>query len=418
MATDSIVGGLFGITPEMYQQSKAEQALSEGAQLGQMSPDAFGRSMLYAGSAQLGRGIGGALGGVDPQLQLISARNALAQQFDTSTSAGLVGLANALRERNDVAGATQVAQAAMAAKQKEAELAVRGREHLSTEQKNALGLADASFERGTPEWNKKYSEELTRLTTAAKSGANIKEVGVAASSREPVYFDTSTDTQFIMKQDPTGKQIRVPYNGGVDKTTARTTVSVTNKGEEAFVKQLGELDAKRVENASTLRDSAIGELNSLSRMQNLNQNELVSGSFASNRVGALNLLDTLGMTGVKDKAALANSQQFDKVTGDLILDKIKKLGSNPSNADREFTKNIVPQLASSPVARQELINYLSKKANEVVDETTRLETYARKNKGLEEFTYKVPLVNSGQTPKSGLESMSTEQLQQMLKNAK
>jgi hypothetical protein len=314
-----------------------------------------------------------------------------------------------------VAGATQVAQSAMAAKQKEGELAAKMREHLSTEQKNAIGLADAEFTRNTPEWNKKYAEELTRLTTAAKSGTNIKEVGVAASSREPVYFDTATDTQFIMKQDATGKQTRIPYNGGVDKTTARTTVSVTNKGEEAFVKQLGELDAKRVESASTLRDSAIGELNSLSRMQNLNQNDLVSGAFASNRVGALNLLDTLGMTGVKDKAALANSQQFDKVTGDLILDKIKKLGSNPSNADREFTKNIVPQLASSPVARQELITYLSKKANEVVDETTRLETYARKNKGLEGFTYKVPLVSGNTQSKPAIQNLSTEQLQKMLK---
>lgn len=412
---DSIVGGLFGMTPQAYQAQQNQQALAQSAELGQLDPFALARTGLIYGGRQIGGAIAGALGGGDPQLQLISQRNALAQQFDTSTSNGLVGLANALREKNDIAGATQVAQAAMAAKQKEAELQVRGREHLSTEQKNALSLADSAFERGTPEWNKKYAEELTRLTTGAKSGANIKEVGVAASSREPVYFDAATDTQFIMKQDPTGKQVRVPYNGGVDKTTARTTVSVTNKGEEAFVKQLGELDAKRVETASTLRDSAIGELNSLSRMQNLNQNELVSGAFASNRVGALNLLDTLGMTGIKDKAALANSQQFDKVTGDLILDKIKKLGSNPSNADREFTKNIVPQLASSPVARQELITYLSKKANEVIDETTRLETYARKNRGLEGFTYKVPLVSSNTQSKPAIQNLSTEQLQKMLK---
>jgi len=414
MATDNIIGGLFG-TPEAYQLQQQDLARRQGMEFAQLDPYERVNAMAYTQGRQAGNAVGGILGVQDPQLKLISTRNALAQQFDTSTSTGLVGLANALRQNNDIVGATQVAQAAMAAKQKEGDLAAKMREHLSTEQKNAIGLADAEFTRNTPEWNKKYAEELTRLTTAAKSGTNIKEVGVAASSREPVYFDTATDTQFIMKQDATGKQTRIPYNGGVDKTTARTTVSVTNKGEEAFVKQLGELDAKRVENASTLRDSAIGELNSLSRMQNLNQNDLVSGAFASNRVGALNLLDTLGMTGVKDKAALANSQQFDKVTGDLILDKIKKLGSNPSNADREFTKNIVPQLASSPVARQELITYLSKKANEVVDETTRLETYARKNKGLEGFTYKVPLVSSNTQSKPAIQNLSTEQLQKMLK---
>jgi hypothetical protein len=52
---DSIFGGLFGVTPEMYQQQVAQQSLAQGEQLGQMSPDAFGRSMLYAGASQLGR---------------------------------------------------------------------------------------------------------------------------------------------------------------------------------------------------------------------------------------------------------------------------------------------------------------------------------------------------------------------------
>lgn len=108
MATD-IVGGLFGITPEMYQQSKSEQALAEGAKLGQMSPDAFGRSMLYAGGAQLGSGFGGALGAVDPQLQLISMRNALAKQFDLNSPEGLTQYANALQKSGDVQGAIQTA---------------------------------------------------------------------------------------------------------------------------------------------------------------------------------------------------------------------------------------------------------------------------------------------------------------------
>jgi hypothetical protein len=411
---DSIVGGLFGMTPEMYQQEQNQQALGQAAKLAQMSPLELAKTGIGYGANRLAGAIGGALGGQDPQLQLISQRNALAQQFDTSTTQGLAGLANALRERNDVAGATQVAQALMTARQKEGELAAKMREHLSPNQKDAAGIADSQYSRNDPKWMETYGTELSRLTTK-EFAPSIDKVGVAASTREPVYYDKKTDLQYIMKPDATGKMVRVPYSGGIDQTTSRTNVSVTNEGEKAFVKQLGELDAKRVETASTLRDSAIGELNSLSRMQNLNQNELVSGAFASNRVGALNLLDTLGMTGIKDKAALANSQQFDKVTGDLILDKIKKLGSNPSNADREFTKNIVPQLASSPVARQELITYLSKKANEVVDETTRLETYARKNKGLEGFTYKVPLVSSNTQSKPAIQNLSTEQLQKMLK---
>jgi hypothetical protein len=149
-------------------------------------------------------------------------------------------------------------------------------------------------------------------------------------------------------------------------------------------------------------------------MQELNQQQLMSGSFATGRVGALNLLNTLGMTSSTDTNKLANSEQYTKVSGDLLLDKIKKLGTNPSNTDREFIAKIVPQLENSPQARQELINYLVEKANSVVSETSRLDTYARKNKGLEGFVPKVPLV--GQIP--NLSSMSTEDLLKIAKGQK
>jgi len=121
MATD-IVGGLFGITPEMYQQQIAQQSLAQGEQLGQMSPDAFGRSMLYAGASQLGRGIGGALGGQDPQLQKISAIQALGKQFDITTPEGLMQAASAIKNQYpDVAlGLTQNAQELSLARSKAA----------------------------------------------------------------------------------------------------------------------------------------------------------------------------------------------------------------------------------------------------------------------------------------------------------
>jgi len=111
MATD-IVGGLFGITPQSYERQLSEQGLAQGEQLGAMSPDAFGRSMLYAGGAQLGRGIGGALGGQDPQLQKISAIQALGKQFDITSPEGLMQAAGAIKNQYpDVAlGLTQNAQ--------------------------------------------------------------------------------------------------------------------------------------------------------------------------------------------------------------------------------------------------------------------------------------------------------------------
>jgi len=108
MATD-IVGGLFGITPEMYQQNVGENILAQGMQMGQLAPDAFGRANVYAGATQIGRGISGVLGAEDPQLKLISLRNALAKQFDINSPEGLSQYANALQQAGDVQGAIQTA---------------------------------------------------------------------------------------------------------------------------------------------------------------------------------------------------------------------------------------------------------------------------------------------------------------------
>jgi hypothetical protein len=289
-------------------------------------------------------------------------------------------------------------------------------EATSGEMKNASAIASLEGPVGSPAYNAKYASELQRLTTKAEGRPLIKEIGVAANTREPVYTyqEGNNAPQQIIYKTVDGKQTMIPYTGGVDRTTAKTTVTVDAKGQEAFTVELAKDDAKEVKNARGIRDAAIGELGTLQKMQELNQQQLMSGSFATGRVGALNLLNTLGMTSGSDTNKLANSEQYTKVSGDLLLDKIKKLGTNPSNTDREFIAKIVPQLENSPQARQELVNFLVDKANNVVSETTRLDTYARKNKGLEGFVPKVPLV--GQTP--NLSSMSTEDLLKIAKGQK
>jgi hypothetical protein len=110
MATD-IVGGLFGITPEMYQQNVGEDILRQGVQMGQLSPDAFGRANVYAGAAQLGRGISGVMGAEDPQLKLISMRNAIFNRADPNDPNSLMAAARELAPF-DPQGANAVANQA------------------------------------------------------------------------------------------------------------------------------------------------------------------------------------------------------------------------------------------------------------------------------------------------------------------
>lgn len=412
--------GLFGGmgTPEEMQRQAVEQ---QARQFATMSPQQQTSYNIFKNTSNLGRGLAGAMGVdvQDPAIKRATMLRQMASQYDTNTPEGLRQMASALQGTDPELG-FQIMQRAQEMELAQAKLgsekataASKLAEKLTPEQKNAAGIADQEADRGSPEWQAAYKRELNRLTAKAEGRPVIKEIGVAEGTREPVYtYQTGNGepTQVTFK-NVNGQQKMVPYTGGVDRTTAKTNVSVDAKGQEAFTVELAKDDAKEVKNARGLRDAAIGELGSLQKMQELNQQQLMSGSFATGRVGALNLLNTLGMTSGQDAARLAGSEQYTKVTGDLLLDKIKKLGTNPSNTDREFIAKIVPQLENSPAARQELINYLVKKANKVVSETTRLDTYARKNKGLEGFVPEVPLV--GQTP--AVSAMSTEDLMKIAK---
>jgi hypothetical protein len=251
---------------------------------------------------------------------------------------------------------------------------------------------------------------------------NLTVVGEAKSGVDKgkaVYVDETNDQQFVYDFKD-GKQVRKPFVGDVDRVTSQTTVSATSTmlpGERKFVEKLGALDAEDVAAARANRNNAIAALNTLSELSRLNQSGVTSGAFADGRVGAVNLLNTLGLVGAKDVGILANSQTFNKVAGDLILATLGgKLGAGFSNEDRKFIAGLVPSLETSRQARQQLIDFMTKKNQLIIDESTRLEDYARENSGLKGFKAKIPIVNA---PAPGsLQAMSETELKAAIDKAK
>ncbi len=107
---ENIVAGLFGLTPEMYGEQQRRGALQEGITLAQLDPAARGAAMTYAGARGLGNAIGGAFGVEDPQLKMISARNAIAQQIDQTSPESILKGAQMLSQMGDQQGAMALAQ--------------------------------------------------------------------------------------------------------------------------------------------------------------------------------------------------------------------------------------------------------------------------------------------------------------------
>jgi hypothetical protein len=141
---DSIMGGLFGITPEAYQAQQNRQALAQSAELGQLDPFASARTSLIYG----GRQLAGALGAQDPQLQRISQFQNLASQADLTSPQGYATLGQQLIQSGDTGRgmaliqqgqklSQELAQARLATAQtQKAELSIAQEEKLRTKLAN------------------------------------------------------------------------------------------------------------------------------------------------------------------------------------------------------------------------------------------------------------------------------------------
>jgi hypothetical protein len=109
MAASEILG-LF-TSPQQYQQNQLAQFQNRAAQEVQMNP--FQQAALGARTAgyQLGQGIGGALGGQDPQLKMISMRQQLASQLNPNDPESYMKVAEIAAQSGDQQFAIAVADA-------------------------------------------------------------------------------------------------------------------------------------------------------------------------------------------------------------------------------------------------------------------------------------------------------------------
>jgi hypothetical protein len=128
MAT--IVEGLFGMTPEVYQRQQYQQDLQQGYDLARLDPGAAARAQLGAGIGQLGRGFAGALGIEDPQLQRITQRQQILGMIDPSNPDSYLQAAQLALQSGDAEAAfalrEQGTQARMQAMKNEDYLTQRG----------------------------------------------------------------------------------------------------------------------------------------------------------------------------------------------------------------------------------------------------------------------------------------------------
>ena len=430
MATE--IGGLF-TTPEQYQLAQQQQQQAQALQYAQLDPRAQANYGFFNAGQRLGGAIGGALGGEDPQLKLISQRQQLASQLDQSDPQSYLKLAQQVSQSDPqfamaLANAGRQAAIQVAQANKERQLAVpadiqkinllfevqdniRKIQGLpdSPEKENALkilqerakvlggdttskvavplqvaqriseisklqttldpnseefknlevekvqlqrperpitpaaplqvasrlreiSIAQRQLDKNSPEYQDFELEKNQLLRQEKELTPNVKEVGVAETSRKPVYLDVVNDTQFTYEKGADGKQVRVPYYGGVDRTTAKVSATASSKQAEGVNKN-------KIDMASSIEESAFSASDRISLAQSLR--ELAPKAFTGFASDAkLTASKVASAFGIPTKGG-SESEIIDQILGQMTLGSAGQLKGSLSDKDVLFLKKTI-----------------------------------------------------------------------------
>ena len=187
MAEPSIVQGLFGLSPEMYQEQRSRQGMKDAIAMAQLDPMQFANAAIQAGAGRAAGGFAGLMGAEDPQMRLMSQRNALAKQIDMNDPESIMRGAQTAVQMGDTVVATALADYARKAAVDLSTIQQKTAEKMTTEQRNALAFAASVGRPGSPEFNRAYQDKLTELTSKPEAtSTEMRNAAAIAATEFPV----------------------------------------------------------------------------------------------------------------------------------------------------------------------------------------------------------------------------------------
>ena len=320
MATD-IVGGLFGITPEMYQQNVGEDIINQGVKMGQLAPDAFGRANVYAGAAQLGRGIAGAMGAEDPQLKLISMRNAIFNRADPNDPDSLMAAARELAPF-DPQGANAVANQAREAALKLSQVSRNMRERQGLDPLQQI-IRSGKY---TPESIEKYSMSgtISDLRTIDKP----EKYSAFAQTLIDAGLEPGTEP-FIRRMNEYAQS----KLEGAKKGSGNVTIGGITIDSGAASKEAGKTIGGKVANI----EDQYSLQTAIKDATKLVGQGIYAGAYGPEK-GFIAKYSG-GMIG--DSKKVQNTEVFLANIGEIVIPRLQQFGGNDSNEELKYLQKVV-----------------------------------------------------------------------------
>ena len=410
MATSEILG-LF-TSPQQYQQNQLAQFQNRAFQEVQLNP--FQQAALGARTAgyQLGQGIGGALGGQDPQLQKISRRQQLASQLDPSKPESFmqaaelaaksgdqqfaIALANAGREANiKVAQASKERQLAVPARIQELQMIPQIQnaitQYKAMEQTPEIKQEIANLERmlsviapeqkpkteatpdsiqiatkfalqkgaeGTPEFNTEFNAQLTRLTskeTKPLAKEEIFDLLEKIKTLDPVKdkFEYDTLKARIEKLTAKGKSIEETIGEGFGLLGKALAA-----GQKKEAEAIGTFSAESFKNLGSAVAASTASRRNIATLESALQNAF-TGKFAEGKESAVGALIALGVPVGSDlKNATSNTQLIQAMGTRYIFPLVKNYPGSLAAKELASLEKTAPNALQQPETIQRLVNLL------------------------------------------------------------
>ena len=254
MAED-IVGGLFGVNPAMYQQQQQQQVFNRAVALQNLDPLQQASVGLQQAGYNFAGALGGAMGGVDPQLQRISTLNAISKQIDQSNPESMLRGAKMLSE----AGLQQEALAlSQYAREASAKLATAAKSKAEADKIQYGQQMDEKLRVALSELGEDATEaDVVRVV--AQYGSPDKVLSIIQGSQDKAAAREITLT--VARENIQGRldvaQQAAEARGEAAKTAAEAKVEAAKTAAAAQVEAATKQAESRVEAAKTAAQAKI-----------------------------------------------------------------------------------------------------------------------------------------------------------------
>ena len=413
--------GLF-TTPEQYQLAQQQAQEAQAIQFANLSPMARANYGTFLAGQQLGNAIGGALGGQDPQLKLISQRQQILGMIDpTNPDSFAPAIEASLRGgdpqtayllRNEMMKAKEQAQAQQLQGYKLTDyLTERG---LGMQERGLTNLANELLGQLQKPDGTLNQDVVSRLQSFPQGRAALKALApetITAKEGETIYQKPTLPNQ-PFKPLLSGTPKPVPFTGAesnaaLDLYQTNDPIKIFNTygraGLDAVAQKAKEtrLTERPVTNISVQNQMQKGFGENLTETITSN---IKSGRLASPILGAVDSMQILLDEGVKtgfgqetmlqvgkvgqvfnpdfNIKGLAGQEALQSISTNLVLPQVKQLGVNPTDTDLKFINTGSPSLSKTVAGNKLMLSALRLKAERDQDLAKFTNTWLSRNSRL------------------------------------